>query len=129
MSYCGVACGQFRSLPHPQDVDGVFPLQGPVTGAARQHNPQHFPIRAQAQGRFAQVIHMVVHNRESEREAPVPSTTGSAADQPTSNGPSQGGDPKGSRPLAAAVCSPLAQGDRAEGIRWMISPLMPEDED
>ena len=38
----------------------------------RQHNPQHFPIRAQAQGRFAQVIHMVVHNRESEREAPVP---------------------------------------------------------
>ncbi len=67
MSYCGVACGQFRFLPHPQGVDGVFLRQGPITGAAQQQNPQHFPIRAQARGRFAQVIHMVVHSKAGKK--------------------------------------------------------------
>ena len=37
--------------------------EGPVMGAARQHNPQHFPMCAQARRRFAQVIHMVVHSK------------------------------------------------------------------
>ena len=67
MSYCGVACGQFRFLRHPQGVDGVFPRQGAVTGAARQQNPQHFPIRAQARGCFAQVIHIVVHSKAGKK--------------------------------------------------------------
>ena len=48
---------------HPQGVDRVFPGEGPVTGAARQHDPQHFPMCAQARRRFAQVIHMVVHSK------------------------------------------------------------------
>jgi hypothetical protein len=43
MRYCGVACGQFRFLLRPQGVDRALPGEGPVTGAARQRNPQHFP--------------------------------------------------------------------------------------
>jgi hypothetical protein len=43
MRYCGVACGQFRFSLRPQGVDRAFPGERPVTGAARQHDPQHFP--------------------------------------------------------------------------------------
>ena len=43
MSYCGVACGQFPFFLRPQSVGRILPGEGPVTGAARQHDPQHFP--------------------------------------------------------------------------------------
>ena len=63
MSYCGVACGQFRFFLRPQGADRALPGEGPVTGAARQRDPQHFPMCAQARRRFTQVIHMVVHSK------------------------------------------------------------------
>ena len=43
MRYCGVACGQFPFFLRAQGVDRALPGEGPVTGAARQHDPQHFP--------------------------------------------------------------------------------------
>jgi len=43
MSYCGVACGQFPFFLRPQGANRALPGEGSVTGAARQHDPQHFP--------------------------------------------------------------------------------------
>jgi hypothetical protein len=43
MRYCGVACGQFPFFLHPQDADRALPGEGPVRGAARQHDPRDFP--------------------------------------------------------------------------------------
>ena len=63
MRYRGVACGQFRFLLRPQGADRALPGEGPVTGAARQRNPQHFRMCAQARHRFTQVIHIVMHSK------------------------------------------------------------------
>jgi hypothetical protein len=63
MRYRGVACGQLRFLLRPQGADRALPGEGPVTGAARQRNPQHFRMCAQARHRFTQVIHMVMHSK------------------------------------------------------------------
>ena len=63
MRYRGVACGQFRFLLRPQGADRALPGEGPVTGAARQRNPQHFRRCAQARHRFTQVIHIVMHSK------------------------------------------------------------------
>ena len=63
MRYRGVACGQFRFPLRPQGADRALPDEGPVTGAVRQRNPQHFRMCAQARHRFTQVIHMVMHSK------------------------------------------------------------------
>ena len=38
-----MACGQFRFFLYAQGTDGALPGESPVTGAARQRDPQHFP--------------------------------------------------------------------------------------
>ena len=63
MRYCGAACGQFRAFLYAQGPDRALPGESLVTGAARQHDPQHFPMCAQARRRFTQLIHMVVHSK------------------------------------------------------------------
>jgi hypothetical protein len=42
VTYCGVACGQYRFSLHAQAAAGALPGKGPVMGAARQRNPQQF---------------------------------------------------------------------------------------
>ena len=49
-----MACGQFRFLPHPQSVDGIFPRQGPVTGVAPATESPAFP---QCAHRLGAVLH------------------------------------------------------------------------
>ena len=63
MSYRGVACGQFRFFSVHRARIALSQVKALLCGAARQHNPQHFPRRAQARYRFAQVIHIVMHSK------------------------------------------------------------------
>ncbi len=67
-----MACGQFRFFFLAQGCGRRFPMPRPCYKRGRSNTiPSISPIRTQARGRFAQVIHMVVHSK-SRQEVLLP---------------------------------------------------------
>ena len=63
-----MACGQFRFFFRAQGCGRRFPTPRPCYRRGPGNTiPSISPIRAQARGRFAQVIHMVVHSKAGKK--------------------------------------------------------------
>jgi len=63
-----MACGQFRFFFLAQGCGRRFPTPRPCYKRGPGNTiPSISPIRTQARGRFAQVIHMVVHSKAGEK--------------------------------------------------------------